>query len=116
MTDGSDTAASERRVGGRVYVQPDTIHRMAVVVRFEDWHDAVHIINCLLAVADTRGPDGVILARRLTRIAYDLGDAIDACPVRDFPNRESPRPSRPARQYEASKKAVDEAGYDLVVS
>lgn len=84
---------------------------MAVIVRFDDWHDAVHVINCLLAVADTRGPDGAILARRLTRIANDLGDAIDACPVRDFPV-----PAEPAAPYRASKKAVDEAGYDLVVS
>lgn len=92
---------------------------MAIAVRFEDWHDAVHIINCLLAVADTRGPQGEVLARRLTRIANDLGDAIDACPVRDHvhgPPADWERPARPAIQYEALKKAVDEAGYDLVVS
>ena len=87
---------------------------MAVQVRFEDWHDCVHIINCLLAVADTRGPENRVLAGRLTRIANDLGDAVDACPVRDWPELE--RPLRPSIPYETLKKAVDEAGYDLLES
>lgn len=79
---------------------------MAITVHFEDWHDAVHIIQCLLSVADTRGPDGAILAKRLTRIANDLGDAIDRCPVRDFPV-----PTEPAAPYRTTKKAVDQAGH-----
>jgi len=78
---------------------------MAVTVRFEDWHDCVHIINCLLAVADTRGPEGAVLANRLNRIANDLGDAVDRCPV-----------GVPPATYKITKKEVDESGYDLVVS
>lgn len=93
---------------------------MAVQVSFADWHDAVHIINCLLAVADTRGPESQVLAARLVRIANDIGDAIDACPVRDFPQVNGldgfTMPTRPAIQYKTLKKAVDEAGYDLVES
>ena len=85
---------------------------MAVIVKIQDWHDAVHIINCLKSVAETRGPNGRLLAKRLNRIADDLADALDAG------NVGGPTPVLPdilpTIQYTALAEQLEAAGYHIV--
>lgn len=53
---------------------------MAVTVTYSDASALADIIDCLLEQADAVAGDRATLAARYTRLANELGDAVDALP------------------------------------
>jgi len=53
---------------------------MALQVTFTDPHDALRVVDALLAEADHVEADRPLLAHRYRAIAEDIGDALDRLP------------------------------------